>query len=108
MSFFELNWLNAPARTEGSWPRMSTSTPAITPMPTTKPEPTLAMRSRIGILPREASRVIASSPPPCAASSCSSDRVSSMRSIAVLFSLKLSARVSSAVSSSAMDASLPR
>jgi len=29
----------APARTDGSWPRITHSTPEMTPMPTVKPEP---------------------------------------------------------------------
>ena len=80
----------APACTEGSWPRITHSTPEMTPMPTMKPEPrlkwefqaasglisrngesgssTCATRSRTAILLRERSRAMASSPPPLAAS----------------------------------------
>ena len=39
ISFFELKWFMAPARTDGSWPRITHSTPEMTPMPTVNPEP---------------------------------------------------------------------
>ena len=90
ISFLALNALKAPARTDGSWPRITHSTPSMTPMPTTKPEPTVKlerqaasglisrnaesgssaseMRSRSGILPRLRKRASVSSPPPAAAS----------------------------------------
>ena len=114
--FLAMYGVMAPPSTVGSLPTITHSTPAITPMPTTKPPPTVyeesyparglisrnglsgsrtwPMRSRIGILSRERMRSMASGPPPASASSSSSPTTSRCSSMSARFRANASAPVS--------------